>query len=136
MLSIATVPVLRWNVTGITIAGVTNSPGNANNQLNIPLDVMPHWNDTFYVADFANHRVQEYLRDSVVGKRVAGTGILGTSPSQLFCPSRIIIDSNENFYITDTCNHRIQFWKKDAANGTTVAGVTGKEKSPLFFANI
>lgn len=124
--------MLRWNTIGITIAGMTNSPGNGNNQLNIPLDVMPHWNDTFYVADYANHRIQEYLRDSAVGKSVAGTGVAGISTSQLFCPSRILIDSNENFYISDTCNHRIQFWKKGAANGTTIAGVTGKEKN-LFF---
>ena len=118
--------MLRWNTTGITIAGLTGNSGNATNRLNTPLDVIPHWNKNFYVVDYGNHRIQEYLPDSSDGKTVAGTGKSGLSPSQLFCPSRLIIDSNENLYISDTCNHRIQFWNNGATNGTTIAGVTGK----------
>lgn len=125
MIFLAKIHVLQWNSTGITIAGLTGNPGNATNQLNTPLDVIPHWNNNFYVVDYFNHRIQEYLPNTSDGKRVAGTGTAGSFPSHLFCPTRMVIDSNENFYITDTCNHRIQFWKNGATNGTTIAGVTG-----------
>lgn len=116
---------MRWNSTGTTVAGMVGNPGNANNQLNRPLDVIMDWANNLYIADFNNHRIQKYLFNSSTGETVAGNGTLGTSSFQLNSPACVLLDANDNLYICDTSNHRIQFWTKDARNGTTIAGITG-----------
>lgn len=123
----ATTPALRWNSTGITVAGIVGDPGNASNQLNRPLDVTLDWNHNVYIPDYYNHRIQKYSSDSSVGVTIAGNGILGLTPSQLYYPSRVLIDANENLYISDALNYRVQLWNKGATNGTTIAGTTGKK---------
>lgn len=130
---IGTTPVLRWNTTGITIAGITNVNGTASNQLNAPTGITLDYPNAFYVADRLNHRIQKFFMGSSVGMTVAGqaNGSSGTTASYLYTPSRVLIDSNESVYIADTSNHRIQFWKKNATSGTTIAGV-GKIKNTII----
>jgi len=118
-------PILRWNKTGITIAGTTGIAGNGSNQLNRPQDVVIDHAYNFYVADRLNHRIQKYCVGGLVGKIVAGNGTPGLSLNQLNIAPRVILDSNEDLYIADAANNRIQFWKNGATSGTTLAGWTG-----------
>lgn len=113
-------------MTGITVAGLVGSSGNASNQLNTPVDALITYANDLYVVDYNNHRIQKYSFNTAVGKTVAGNGKAGLSPSQLYCPVRVVMDSNANLYISDAYNSRVQFWSNGAANGTTVAGVSGK----------
>lgn len=124
-------PILRWNSTGITVAGISSIPGNTSNQLNTPLDVVFDFANNLYIADYLNHRVQKYLLGTSIGRTVAGTGNFGSSPSQLNKPIRVVLDSNENLYISDANNHRIQLWSYGATNGTTIAGISSKIKIML-----
>jgi len=125
---IISTPVLRWNSTGITVAGISGSPSSANNQLNTPYDIFLDYANNLYIADGANHRIQKYLFGSSIGQRVAGNVTSGSSSDKLYLPSRVLIDSDENLYISDTGNHRIQFWRKGANSGTTIAGTGKKNK--------
>ena len=125
---IISTPVLRWNSSGITIAGISGSPGPANNQLNTPYDIFLDYANNLYIADGENNRIQKYLFGSSIGQRVAGNVTGGSSSDKLCFPQRVLIDSNENLYITDACNHRIQFWRKGADSGTTIAGTGKKNK--------
>lgn len=129
MCFIGVTPFLRWNTTGITVAGLVGNPGNTSYQLNTPLDVVLDWANNLYITDSYNHRIQKYLFNTLVGRTVAGDETRGLAPSQLYYPSRVLIDSNENLYISDSFNHRIQFWNNGATNGTTLAGVSGKNDS-------
>jgi len=121
-------PVLRWNSTGITVAGISGSPGSADNQLNLPYDIFLDYANNLYIADRDNNRIQKYLSGSSIGQRVAGNVTAGSSSDKLSSPSRVLIDSNENLYIADTYNARIQFWRKGANSGTTIAGTGKKNK--------
>ena len=125
---IISTPVLRWNSSGITVAGISGSPGPADNQLNTPYDIVLDYANNLYIADRGNHRIQKYLFGSSIGQRVAGHVTGGSSSDQLNTPSRVLIDSNENLYIADTWNARIQFWRKGANSGTTIAGTGKKNK--------
>jgi len=129
-------PVLRWNSSGITVAGISGSPGSANNQLNSPFDIFLDYANNLYIADRANHRIQKYLFGSSIGQTVAGNITGGSSSDKLLCPSRVLIDSNENLYIADSCNHRIQFWRKGVNFGTTIAGTGKKNKSRLYSSKL
>ena len=130
------IPALRWNSTGITVAGISGSPGSANNQLNTPHDIFLDYANNLYIADRENHRIQKYLFGSSIGQRVAGNVTVGSSSDKLRFPSRVLLDSNEDLYIADTFNHRIQFWRKGANFGTTVAGTGKKNKSRLYFSKL
>jgi hypothetical protein len=54
---LAALPILRWNTTGITLAGISNIAGNASNQLNYPRDAIPVYSNLLYIADYQNNRV-------------------------------------------------------------------------------
>lgn len=114
---------LRWNTTGITVAG------NPGDPLGYPFDVAVDYTYTLYIVEYYNFRVQKYLRDATNGTTVAGdvNGVSGSSANELDIPSRAIVDSDGGVYVADTGNHRIQFWANGASTGTTVAGI-GKDK--------
>ncbi|CAF3743386.1 unnamed protein product [Rotaria sp. Silwood1] len=122
-------PVLRWNSTGITVAGITNNSGNADNQLNFPTDVKLDYEHNLYIVDSNNHRIQKYLFGALTGQTVAGNGTSGSSQYQLSYPLTMMIDSNENLYISDTSNARVQYWPKGAVSGTTIADTTALTKA-------
>jgi len=121
-------PVLRWNRTGITIAGVTGQSGNASNEFRCPYGLAIDWSNALYIADRYNHRIQKYTRGASYGETVAGqeSGVNGTGPSFFRGVTGVDVDSNGNIYAADTENHRIQMWSPGSSAGVTVAGVTGK----------
>ena len=115
---------LRWNRTGITVAGTSGVVGNASNQLYNPWGLAVTYENTLYVADRYNHRIQKYLRGSLNGTTVAGqaNGTICSSYQCLRDPSSIALDDNENLFISDAYNHRVVLWKKNATIGELVAG--------------
>lgn len=124
--SLEPTPTLRWNKTGITVAGITNQPGTANNQLRIPWGLSVDWSNTLYIADTGNNRVQKYLKDASVGETVAGrvSGTDGNTPNELYYPRDVFADNNGNIYIADSSNSRIQLWTRGSSNGITIAGTS------------
>ena len=127
-----TEPVLRWNTTGITVAGINGSSGKTNIRLYFPFGIIMDYGNNLYIADYGNHRVQKYLFGSSFGETIAGNGTNSSSPYHLSNPSHIIIDANGDYYITDRTNHRIQFWRHGEIFGTTLAG-TGKKTIDVAF---
>ena len=117
-------PILRWNSTGITVAGITGQYGNASNQLYFPFGLYLDWSNTLYIADRNNHRIQKYLSGSSSGETVAGqaSGVSGNGSSFLDNPRYVSVDINNNLYVSDTNNHRIQQWNFGSTYGTTIAG--------------
>jgi len=117
-----TIPILRWNKTGLTLAGTAGVAGTASSQFNVPYDLRLDHLNNMYIVERENHRVQKFLFGSSIGKVIAGNGTLGTSLSLLQRPHRLYLDSNENIYITDTLNCRILFWPDGSSTGTTILG--------------
>ncbi|CAF3832133.1 unnamed protein product, partial [Rotaria sordida] len=132
---------LRWSSTGITIAGITGSPGSASNQLHTPYHLALDSTGSLYIGDSDNHRVQRYLKGASTGTTIAGqnatasnaltnlnypTGSSGSLNNQLDQPYGIARDSNTGtLYIADTNNNRIMSYASGASNGTLVAGGNG-----------
>ncbi|CAF4921793.1 unnamed protein product, partial [Rotaria sp. Silwood1] len=121
---------LRWNSTGSTIVGITSSSGSASNQLYTPYHLTLDSNDSLYVADYDNHRVQKYLKGASTGTTVAGKNVTATTAlDNLYYPTGIIVDSSMNIYIADTNNNRVMFWSNGASSGTQIAGSTSAGSS-------
>ena len=122
--------VLRWNSTGITIAGVTSVIGTDNMHLNLPIDFALDYKSTMFIVDRSNHRIQKYARGSMNGTTVAGfgNGTSGTLPDGLVLPNHVIVDDEENLYISTQGTHKVLSWSRNALSGIVVAGI-GKKKS-------
>ena len=121
---------MRWNSTGITIAGVTTVPGTDNMHLSTPRDLTLDYKGTMFIADRNNHRIQKYVRGSINGTTVAGFGN-GTSSTSLYGlnqPSHIIVDDEENLYISNHGTHKVLSWSHNALSGIVVAGFGKKKK--------
>ena len=122
--------VLRWNSTGITIAGVTTVSGTDNMHLNSPSDLALDYKGTMFIADRYNHRIQKYVRGSMNGTTVAGfgNGTSGGLLDGLIQPIHVIVDDEENLHITNYGNYRILYWSRNALSGVVVAGFGKKNR--------
>ncbi|CAF4256438.1 unnamed protein product [Rotaria sp. Silwood2] len=127
VIAVALNPVLRWNSTSITVAGLNNAPGVNASQLYTPTDVALDPFNTLYIADFINNRVQKWLIGASSGTTVAGqvNATSSNTTGYLNRPAGIYIDSNDNIFVSDSNNHRIQLWANGALVGTLIAG-TGR----------
>ena len=117
-------PILRWNITGITVAGIQNTTGPANNTLYNPYDIALDYANNLYVADRHNNRTQKFVFGSLVGETVAGNITASSTPTQLYFPSGVAVDSNQNIYISDTYNHRAVYWSQGATSGIRIGGMS------------
>jgi hypothetical protein len=122
--------MLRWNSTGITIAGIGGSPGLNASQLREPLDIALGSFNTLYITDYLNSRVQYWTIGDLSGTTVAGqpNASSGATAAYLNYPTGLYVDSNDNIYVSDSDNNCVQLWNNGASVGTTVAGTGRPER--------
>ncbi|UJR11554.1 hypothetical protein I4U23_015734 [Adineta vaga] len=116
---------LRWNQTGKVVAG--GSFGSSPAQLRRPSCLYIDQNNTLYICDTGNNRIQKWIASdssgstvagSSVGTAVAGTiGIKSSALTDLDHPSAVLVDDNLNIYILDKHNNRIVQWTPNATIG-------------------
>ena len=73
-----------------------------------PYDLALGDDDTIYVCEFRNHRVQKFTRD---GRSLGCFGVEGRDEGQFCNPWAIVRDSKGTIYVLDTGNHRVQVVK-------------------------
>lgn len=118
--------IVKWSsVSSSTIVcGGTQGSGPAD--FNHPEGIFVDENDqnTIYVVDTWNHRVQQWMSGASAGKTVAGQADTssGSGFHQLSTPEAVIVDANKNIYISDTGNSRIMRWRIGASSGEYIAG--------------
>jgi hypothetical protein len=79
---------------GVVIAG-NNGPGSSANQFFNPFGAFIDENQTLYVADSTNSRVQMWFAGATSGITVAGiSGSAGSSSMQLISPYAVVVDNN------------------------------------------
>ena len=124
---LATTFTLRWQSTGTTIAGLGSPAGTALDRLYNPYSIAIDSLNTFYVADYNNHRIQKFTIGNLIGTTVAGqpNAVFGSTAHDLNYPTNVLLDSSGNLYVSDSGNHRVQLFSNGSTSGTTVAG-TGK----------
>ena len=92
-------------------------------------------NDTFYIADINNHRIQK-LKFSVCREEsvVVLVENSGSALTQLSSPSSVVVDSSGYLYIPDKRNDRILRRAPNAAVGeTSIEASSGGVSSTLIF---
>ena len=111
---------MRWNTTGVTVAG-TGASGSGATQLSSPWNIFVDSNDNLFIADSGNQRISRWASGASSGSTVAGTtGSSGSSSTQLNTPSDVFVDVSQNMYVADRTNSRIQFFPNGSTSGTTL----------------
>ncbi|CAF4435504.1 unnamed protein product, partial [Adineta steineri] len=115
---------LRWNQTGQIVAGTT--PGSNANQLKNPSCLYIDNNNTLYICDHDNNRIQKWIQGATTGVTVArdSTGTQGSTSTLLKTPIDLTFDNNGFMYVVDNGNNRVQRFAPGSTSGTTVAGTT------------
>ncbi|CAF4729948.1 unnamed protein product [Rotaria sp. Silwood1] len=108
-------PTAVWNNTFTEIAGIGGLVGSSSTLLNGPLDIFYTGNDTFYVADYYNNRVQKFAGGSATATTVPNLSLSN--------PSSIHVTSSGVLYVLDTSNFRVVQWINNVV--TVVAGGRG-----------
>ncbi|BBI34914.1 S-layer homology domain-containing protein [Cohnella abietis] len=114
-----------WTVWGKETNSVPAS-GNGNGEFYFPTGIIvDEINESVYVADTSNHRIQKLSSNSwtVIGSK-------GTTDGKFDSPSGVALDSEGNLYVVEKKNHRIQ--KLDTlGNWTVFAGKTSEKEAPI-----
>ncbi len=81
-------------------------------------------NNTVYVCDTNNNRIQMWVQGATSGVTVAGsnTTTQGSSSTLLKSPTDMTFDTNGFMYVVDSGNNRVQRFPPNSIIGTTVAG--------------
>jgi sugar lactone lactonase YvrE len=111
--------ILEWKsgaTFGKVIAG-GNGPGNRNDQLSRPTDVLvDKGSERLIICDYGNKRVVRWPRQN---------GTSGeTLISNIGCWG-LAMDNNGYLYVSDIENHEVRRWTRGDANGVVVAGGNG-----------
>lgn len=116
--------VLRWNSSGITVAGNANFTGATPYNLFRPVALSLDRSNNMYITDCDNNRIQKCLQGVSKCTTIAGqpNGAPYTPSNSLYFPFDATIDMDGNIYIADSGAHRIAFWSNGASSGTTIAG--------------
>lgn len=119
--------VQLWNQsssTGITIAGITGSWGNASNQLYRPVGI---YHDSvkngLYIAERPNNRIMYYSIGVTTGTIAIGGNAAGLNDTQLNGPVGICFDEISNsILIANADANNVVRWTVGASNWTLAAG--------------
>lgn len=84
--------------------------GSGDGQWDRPSGIAFDSNDTLFVVDSLNHRVQQY---DINGKFISQWGEFGDGEGQLNMPWDIFIDGDDNVFVSDWRNDRVQKFSRD-----------------------
>jgi hypothetical protein len=104
------------------VAG-TGSGGNTATQLNHPDCLVIDANNSLYICDHDNNRIQKWFSGATSGITIAGTGA-GVSVTLVPHPIYIALDKNGYMYVTSDQLHVVLCFPPNSPNGTIVAGST------------
>ncbi len=100
--------------------------GTKEGQFNLPLQADTSPDDTVYVVDKGNFRVQAFTQD---GKFKNSFGTIGRFPGQFFSPKGIATDKDGNIYVVDSAFGNVQIFDKDGRL-LMVIGQRGQSSKP------
>ncbi|CAF4626919.1 unnamed protein product, partial [Didymodactylos carnosus] len=97
------------------------SRGSAQNQLLYPAGIFVDDDESVFIADRNNHRIQKWLPNATNGTTVAGiTNSSGNDSRHLNSPYCVWLDKDNNMIILDSGNSRVLKWPQGSTNGTTL----------------
>ncbi|CAF1207382.1 unnamed protein product [Adineta steineri] len=113
--------IIEWkynSIIGEIIAGGNNGPGNREDQLNTPTDVIvDKEKNAIIICDSDNTRVMRWFRGS--------TTYPETIIANIHCGG-VATDKDQSLYVSDYVKSEVRRWKEGHIDETLVAGGNGK----------
>jgi len=107
-----------WNTVPEIVAG-NGTYGSDSYTFGYPQSIFVGSDDSLYVADCDNHRVQKFLQNSLNGTTVAGTtGVWGSNASLLSCPRAVYVNIQNKLYVAD--GYGITIWILGTSNSSRI----------------
>ncbi|UJR12055.1 hypothetical protein I4U23_016233 [Adineta vaga] len=114
-----------WSSNGITVAGSPLGDRDSDSfHLYYPYDILLDSNDTLYVLDSTNLRVQLFYPNQLSGITIINA-TKGTGSNQFSYMDAFAISSDGSIYILDETNSRLLKFPSGSSNGTIVAANYG-----------
>ena len=111
------------------VAGHTDESGSTDADLRAPNGLyFDQSQNSLYVADTGNNRIEKWNKDASSGIEVAGsnTSAPGEDVKFLTQPNGVWVDQKTKVvYVADTLNNRIIRWLPNASVGEIIAGGKG-----------
>lgn len=104
-------------MNGTIIAGFTFGGGNGKSELNYPSALFVTQDQTLFIADSGNHRVQKWKYGEPLGHTAAGGRGNGSTLDKISMSYGLYIDDQYNVYVSEYENHRVTLWMSN--NSTT-----------------
>ncbi|CAF0828731.1 unnamed protein product [Adineta ricciae] len=120
--------ILTWPSLQVLAGG--NGEGDEDNQLSSPYQIFVDNKQSIYIADYFNHRIMKWFKNSKEGLVVAGGSGYGDGLDQLKLPHSIVVDQMGTMYIVDFGNDRILRWFKHSKIGVVIIGHHGSGNKP------
>ncbi|CAF4142418.1 unnamed protein product, partial [Adineta steineri] len=117
--------IVKWLNTSTVMLVAGAGCGSNATQFSYPTGLFVDTSDsnTFYIADYSNHRIQKWFYGASSGITVAGqSGVSGSALNQLNEPFTLTMDTNKSLYIVDYGNNRIVLWLLGSTSGILIAG--------------
>ncbi|CAF4661566.1 unnamed protein product, partial [Rotaria socialis] len=115
--------------SGTNIAGIRLRAGKGKSELNTPTTVFVTGDQTLFILDAGNFRVQKWKYGEPLGFPVAGRYRVGNTSQNISFSYGLHVDDEHNVYVSDHSNHRVMLWmKNDTSVGIVVAGGNGMGK--------
>ncbi|CAF4796845.1 unnamed protein product, partial [Rotaria socialis] len=112
--------------SGTNIAGIQLRAGKGKSELNTPTTVFVTGDQTLFILDAGNFRVQKWKSGEPLGFPVAGGHGVGNTLDKISHSYGLYVDDQHNVYVSDHRNHRVTLWmKNNTAVGQVVAGGNG-----------
>ncbi|CAF3755882.1 unnamed protein product [Rotaria socialis] len=115
--------------SGTNIAGIRFTAGKGKSELNTPTTIFVTGDQTLFILDAGNFRVQKWKYGEPLGFPVAGRYRVGNTSQNISFSYGLHVDDEHNVYVSDHSNHRVMLWmKNDTSVGIVVAGGNGMGK--------
>lgn len=110
-----------------------NNQGNQPNQLSFPYGIYIDGNNSLYIGDTGNDRIQWWLPGATTGITVAGGQGFGSNASQLDGARDVYLNAANQLLVLDTGNLRLQQFNRSS---TSMIGTTVMTNLPLSCRNM
>ena len=125
--------VIKLSPQGDSIRA-TGGIGSEHNQFNNPIDIDARMTNTVFIADYANHRIEQYTKDLTYVATISTRASTNTA-SRFGYPQAVATDAAGNIYIADGENKRVIKMRSDYSIERTIGSFSEATRPDAVLSN-
>ena len=114
---------IKGSTNGTTIAGLTLGGGGGRSELRFPTALFLTSDQTMFIIDANNFRVQKWNYGEPLGFTVVGGKGSGSTLDKISTSYGLFVDDQYNIYVSECANHRVTFWMNNNTNAGSLVRI-------------